>query len=372
MLLKYEQLLQDQTALGELATFVPNKKQPIYNWAYYKEGFSRDLVLKLINDFGLHHESMALDPFCGVGTALVGCREKGITSIGMDVMPFPLFASHVRTSDYDTKQLRVLSQELFREKFQKLRFDVPVLLRRAFSKYALEDIAFFMQDINRLEGEERNFFLLALISASMKVSYAWKDGAVIKIRKTHKPPLRFMYKKIVQRMIKDLEKSRHDAPCTVLQCDARKMHLEDGLADAIITSPPYLNNIDYTKIYEIENHFITGIYEKPALRSHIGLDAQINFLPELLPPSAMAYFSDMNEVLKEMHRVLVQDGKAAIVVGNAYIDGRIIDSDLILAKLAEDSGFIVESIDVLNKRFALENRTEQKGILRESMIIMRK
>jgi DNA modification methylase len=101
-------------------------------------------------------------------------------------------------------------------------------------------------------------------------------------------------------------------------------------------------------------------------------DTESNFLHEMdLPLEARLYFEDMETALKEMHRVLKQGGKAAIVVGNGYVGG-VIESDIILSYLAEKIGFGLVSIFVLNKRFALEERTVKKGILRESLIILEK
>ena len=93
-----------------------------------------------------------------------------------------------------------------------------------------------------------------------------------------------------------------------------------------------------------------------------------------MPPAAVAYFTDMKEVLQEMFRVMKPGSSAAIVVGNAYfpVIEKLIDSDMVLAYLAKNIGFSVSDIIVLNERFALENRTEKKGILRESMILLKK
>lgn len=374
MLEKYKEMLEDKTAIGELATFVPNKKLPVYNWLYFKEGFSKELVNSLAEQFRLQPGMTVLDPFCGSGTTLVACRELGIDSIGFDVLPLSVFAAHVKTRGYDTAKLKEASAQLFSQRFMKIKEEFPPIMKKAFSKYALEDISFFRRNIAQIEDDTmRNFFLLALISAAIRVSYAWKDGAVIKIRKSHRPPLRFMLKRTIQRMIKDAGKMKGRAQCTVQQRDARTMKLDDETIDAIITSPPYLNQIDYTKVYEIENLFIRGLYEKPPMRSYIGLESDTEFLPELdLPKAANAYFHDIHEVLEEMHRVCKPGAMIAIVVGNAYFPGRIVDSDLIICHLADSAGFKIDRISVLNTRYALEDRTTKKGVLRESMIIMHK
>ncbi|MBI4176187.1 MAG: site-specific DNA-methyltransferase, partial [Candidatus Aenigmarchaeota archaeon] len=163
----------------------------------------------------------------------------------------------------------------------------------------------------------------------------------------------------------DIEKLE-TRPCnTVVEnCDARKMRLESESIDAIITSPPYLNNIDYTKVYAIENWFVGQ--PEPSIRSYIGLDD-----PEKL---AENYSRDMEFVLEEMFRVCKPGANVGIVLANAYFprEEKIVDVDIELARIAEKTGFKAKEILVLNKRYALERRTIQKGVLRESLIVLEK
>jgi site-specific DNA-adenine methylase len=356
--------IQDRLDWGELATFVPNKFEPVYNWFYYKEGFAKELVMKLVEEYGLATGHTVLDPFCGSGTTLLACKQLGINSIGLDVLPMAAFAASVKTQDYDTEKLREILHEILMNRFMAMQADVPSIMKRAFSKYALEDIIFFKSHIQRIEDDTiRNFFLLALNNAAMRISYAWKDGSVIKIKKKNTPPLKFMFKRTAHRMIKDLEKLETKKCSTIIeQCDARKMNVEDNSIDAVITSPPYLNKIEYTKIYEIEN-FILGGLAKPCVRSYLGLSED---------DIEKSYFDDMNKVLLEMYRVMKKDAKAAIIVGNGYVNGNIVDSDTMFAEMAKKIGFHVNGIYVLNERFALENRTLKKGILRESLVELQK
>lgn len=356
--------IQDRLDWGELATFVPNKYEPVYNWFYYKEGFAKELVLKLLEEYEITQGHTVLDPFCGSGTTLLACKQSGINSIGLDVLPTAAFAARVKISDYDTEKLREILHEILMNRFMPMEADVPSIMKRAFSKYALEDIIFFKSHIERIENETiRNFFLLALNNASMKISYAWKDGGVIKIKKKNTPPLKFMFKRTAHRMIKDLEKLETKECSTIVeQCDARNMNIDDESIDAVITSPPYLNKIEYTKIYEIEN-FILGGLPKPPVRSYLGLSEE---------DAEKSYFDDMNNVLLEMCRVMKKDAKAAIIVGNGYVNGNIVDSDVMFSEMAKKIGFRVNGIYVLNERFALENRTSKKGILRESLVELQK
>ena len=250
----------------------------------------------------------------------------------------------------------------------------PSLFYKSFSKYALQDIVFLRKIILDLDKEIREFFILVLINAAIKCSYAYKDGSVIKIRKRPVPPLRKMFARIAANMIKDIQKEKQGGTAIILadMSDSRHIPLDDNSIDDVITSPPYLNNIDYTKVYELEEYFIRG-EPIPGLRAFIGMKTkESDFLLEInLPIQARLYFEDMNAVLEEIHRVLRKNGHAAIVVGNGYVE-EIIESDIILAYLASKIGFEIENIFILNTRFALEQRTIKKGILRESLIILKK
>ena len=98
--------IQEKLEWGNLATFVPNKKLPVYNWLYFKEGFSRDLVMELLRMFSPHRNDWVLDPFCGAGTTLLACLESGVNSVGFDVHPVSVFSSRVKVGEYDTGKVQ--------------------------------------------------------------------------------------------------------------------------------------------------------------------------------------------------------------------------------------------------------------------------
>ena len=103
----------------ELATFVPNKTLPIYNWFYYKEGFSKEFVDILLDRFGIKSGQTVLDPCCGSGTTLLACKQRGINSVGFDVLPISVFASKVKTLEYDAEKISEEKQKLVKIKFER-------------------------------------------------------------------------------------------------------------------------------------------------------------------------------------------------------------------------------------------------------------
>lgn len=364
--------------LGLLATFIPNKGLPVYNWYYYKEGFSRDIVFLIADMFGLKAGDTVLDPFCGTGTTLLACREKGINAIGTDVSEIAFFASKVKAQDYDSKKLREEAKKLFSIKFLRPEFKIDSgVVTRSFSKYALQDIIFFRDNISKINDEKvRDFMALALMSSAMDVSFAKKSGASIRVEKRSAPPLKFLLKRRIKRMIKDVEKQKiGDSKIDVRFSSATSLDIKSNFIDAIITSPPYLGKTEYAQIYPIEQVLFFGGSGRPQVKSFIGEKEGVVDVFEGahdLPTESLGYFHDMNLAIIEMHRVLKTGGKAAIIVGEGCFPDGVVQSDVFLAEIAEKRGFKVNQILVLNERWCMKDRTIKVGKLRESMIVLEK
>ncbi len=378
----------DKTEWGKLATFIPNKTEPVYNWFYYKEGFSKELVFNLIRMFNLKKGSWVLDPFCGVGTTLLACKQLGINSMGFDTHPVSVFVTQVKLTDYDINKLKEEAKNLLSERFQKPEYQIKdTLIKKSFSRHTLDDIFFFRERILRIKDEKiRDFFTLALMNVAMKCSYVYKDGAVLKIKKKPVPPLRDMLRRQLKKMIKDLKGFHKENVQSVVDFgDARRLECKDEFFDSVITSPPYLNKIEYTRIYEIEQKlFLAHIETKPSIRSYIGVNLKTiekgveKLLPILgndinkLPGEAIPYFSDMFDAIKEIYRVSKSGAKTGLIVGNGCFPTGVVESDIILCRLAEHVGFKVKKFLVLNKRWCTRHRTEKIGIMRESLLIWEK
>ncbi len=358
--------LQNKLEWGELATFIPNKRLPVYNWFYYKEGFSRNLVMNLIKMFRIK-KGLVLDPFCGVGTTNLACRERGFDSIGFEISPLALFAAKVKTRDYNIVKLKETLKIFKKIKFRKSdRSWIPSNVRRYFNTHTLDDILLFKNIIEEMDDNiTKDFFRLGLISSATRCSYMYKDGSVVKRRKHPVPPFRKFYHHRMKRMIKDLEKlETKKCETFITRGDARKLKLANETIDFVITSPPYLNKIEYTKIYNIEEFLFFKPPKKRGVRSYIGMregDDIVN-----------AYFSDMTNVLSELYRVCREGAKLALVVGNGCFPTKVVESDILLSELAEETGFKVKKIYVLNKRWCTRKRTEKVGRLRESLLVFEK
>ena len=193
-------------------------------------------------------------------------------------------------------------------------------------------------------------------------------------------------------MIKDVEKVKTEvpnpAPSMAMMGDSK--HLGDvipgeyhGRITRVITSPPYPNRYSYvmeTRPYlyffevftspsqasELDMETIGGTWGK-ATFSLKGkrirpvnsiVDDALSDIPEKIYPLSdimanyvVKYFNDMYLHLAGMSRILKEgDSRIAYVIGNSYIKGVEVPSDLLLARILEGLGFTVEKIWHLRKR----------------------
>ena len=139
--------------------------------------------------------------------------------------------------------------------------------------------------------------------------------------------------------------------------------------DLVIFSPPYPNSFDYTDIYNLELWMLgylscrddNAALRKETVRSHVQVkrDFSTEELPsrELkrsyrllcrrrkdlwdndIPEMVLAYFGDMNIVLRQVRRKLRPGGKAFLAVGNSKYAGVVIDAARIVSELAPSVGF---------------------------------
>ncbi len=295
-------MLHERPEWGEDATFVPNKFSPVYNWFYYKEGYSRNLVLNVLDMFNAKASSktFVLDPFCGVGTTNLACRERGINSVGFDISPLALFAATVKCRSYDVAKLKEAFASLRQSRFEMPdRTMVPGDVRRFFNPHTLDDVLFFRHQLSAIHDHEiRDFFKLALITTATRCSYMFKDGGALKFKKHPVPPFRKVYFARIKHMLHDLKKHKTAGgkKCRTIieEGDARHIRLQDEAIDFVITSPPYLNKIEYTRIYRVEEALFFGSRDgEHGIRSFIGTKAEPEILFPDLPLAANAYLHDM-------------------------------------------------------------------------------
>ncbi|MEM3411715.1 MAG: DNA methyltransferase [archaeon] len=347
-------------------TFIPNKKEPIYNWYYFKEGFSKQLVDYFLEKYS---PKRVLDPFCGVGTTLLACKQKEIDGAGLDVSSLAVFVAKVKTANYDINVIKQLFEK-FKEKHVGEK--IKTRYKSYFPKYVLDIGAGYLSIIESFPQPYQDFFKLALMDSMMKCSYAFKDGAVLKRFKRPLPPFKLTFRNKVKKMIKDLEKMNLPKIVPeIIQGDARNMPFEDESFDLVITSPPYLNKIEYTQVYGPELEIFFKLPETK-LRSYIGEDIKKTYEKYLeFPPAAQAYFSDLEKSLQEIYRVLQKNGHMVLVIGGGCFPDRAIDVPEQTKKICEEIGFL-KIEEIVARKFWCFFKRIKVGQVSESILVYQK
>ncbi len=344
---------------GRFAAWQGNQNLPVYRWFYYKEAFSPQLIFEIVRSFGLAEGNVVLDPFCGVGTTLLACSEFGVESVGFDVSPVTVVTTLAKLQQAGNLGAEILERgkEIIKKPgYIKAADYSEYRIAKYFDRKTLCSVLACKKEIEQIEKPHTRIFLkMAMVRAALDASFAYKDGSVLKTGK-RKRDFRRAFSHHIKTMLRESAAAERKAKAYAVSASAIGMPLKNNSIDAVITSPPYLRQEDYRKVYLIENFLLGGERQ--------------GFFGEGKEKTA-AYFSDMRAVLREMHRVLKRGGKAAIVLSNAYME-RVIECDFITAEMAEKEGFVVKAIYVLNKRHALVKRTKKVGMLRESMLFLEK
>jgi len=394
---------------GLLISPVRDHDKPIYNWFTFKHSYSKELVEKLVNKFNLSKGSWVLDPFSGGGTTMLACKELGINSKGFDILPFSVFLSNVKTRKYDPdkfkQQLKIFSHSR-KNKTANINLPAIRIVNRAFSSEVKKELLYLKYKINKLSDPiVRDFFMLGLLSILESVSNTSKAGGFLrivnKIVSGKEVKLNFIAK--IEKMIDDVEKTRpnklfNNAKANTELSDARKLSTKKRF-DAIITSPPYPNRHDYTRIYGLELmfNFIRDNNELKqirynTLRSHVEAKKRfeiVNYKQPVIirkiiariekaglnnrriPEMISGYFEDMFLSLSQMQKCLKRKGKLGMVVSNVRFGGVNIPVDQILAQIGEQAGLHTDAIFTARYR---GNSSQQMGRFkripsRESIIV---
>jgi len=394
---------------ASLISPVRDRHNPIYNWHAFKHSYSKDLVGKLAKKFNLAAGAWVLDPFSGGGTTLLACKELGINSKGIDILPFSVFLSNVKTRNYNPDKLK---QQL--EKISGSRESAPKkerlpdigIMNKAFSGRVKSELLDLKYKINQIKDVEiRDFYMLGLLGILESVSNTEKAGGFLRVVEkdvaAKEVAPKFFSK--IETMINDVEKFNDNLKFTKVKTDAelsdsRKFSSQKKF-DAIITSPPYPNRHDYTRIYGLEmifdfvkdnnelkrirydtlrshveakKRFESSGYEKPAIiDSIIARVKEAGVNNSKVPEMIEGYFEDMFLSLSQMQKHLKKGGKIALVVSNVRFGGVNIPVDQILGQVGEQAGLHTEAILAARYR---GNSAQQMGKFkrkssRESIVI---
>jgi len=393
------------------------------------------LVKDYIRDFGLGEQSVILDPFCGTGTTLVEAKLNQIRAIGLETNPFPHFASTVKTDwNIAPDKLRAFAEQVSESTYAELTNQgiddrlltssstvrlrtlneqaIRALITNTISPLPLHKTLVLQDQIYLFQDTPvHKYGILALGNALVTSIGNLRFGPEVGVGKIKKDvPVVIAWVHEIRKMVSDLESvyGKGFPETDVFMADSRKpvQEIEENSIDAVITSPPYPNEKDYTRTTRLESVVLGFIkdmsqlrsYKKTFLRSNTrGVyksDRDDKWVVDIKEIQRLAsaiearrielgktsgfermyarvtklYFGGMARHLSEITRVLKPGAKLAYVVGDQASYLRVlIKTGQILAEIAESQGYLVERIDLFRTRFATATQNE----LREEVVVLR-
>jgi DNA modification methylase len=407
-----------------------------HNWYRFVLSYPPHLVRDYLHRFGATEASVCLDPFCGTGTTPVECKKLGVQSVGIESHPMSFFAAQVKTDWMANSQgllehaqciaeraIADLAQDgiLDEGKNSKIRRSdlrrlpneaASLLLANSISPLPLHKTLVLLERLRETSGSQyHRHELLALAQALVTVIGNLHFGPEVGVGPAKlDAPVIAAWLSNVKVMAADIAELRAKAhvSSSIIRADSRDLlHvLRPNSIDAVITSPPYPNEKDYTRTTRLESVLLGILQTKAELkavkrglmrsntrnvykgddddnwvasheeiqriaadieRRRIALNKTSGF-ERMYAKVTKLYFGGMARHFEELKTVLRPGAHLAYVVGDQASYLRImIRTGNLLADIAKSQGYEVLGIDLFRTRLS----TATGDQLREEAVLLR-
>lgn len=333
-----------------------------------------DIAIDHLDSIEGETELVVLDPMCGSGTVLSAAADRGHAARGFDVDPLAVLMSSVATRAVDSEAV-VAEAERICAHARASSVDEPRWDDAETQKFAEYWFAATQRvQLNRLSRElddvSDEAVRQALQVALSRIIVTKAPKASLAADTSHSRPHRVAtessydvyrgFEGSVASLTKLLDQRSMVGQVKVSRGDTRALDLPDASVDLIITSPPYLNAIDYLRGHKMSliwfGHTIPDLRK---IRSNsIGaeraldgealkqVDDMVSFVenaandPSKLPlATIMRYAHDLTLFSRELHRVCREGAEVVTVIGNSTLRGNYIQNDILVRQAHEGAGF---------------------------------
>jgi hypothetical protein len=324
-----------------------------------------------------------LDPMAGSGTSLIVARGSGHAAWGFDSDPLAVLVSQVGTVDLSASRVKACAHSVLQAAKQ-----AKISGSDAYPKGADEETRRFVRYWFDLRARKQLAALAKTIREVRDVGtrkVLWcalsrmiiaKDAGVSLARDvSHSRPHKWYtrspvepfetFEAAVTRVVAAslFDGTRPTQRVHVRKGDARRLPIKSESIDVVVTSPPYLNAIDYMRGHKLSlvwmGHSIAAL--RRIRSANIGAESgdldpedsglfqvvrsmgRVLDLPLRFQRMIVRYVLDMTAVIAEIGRVLTPKGQALIVIGDCALRGTYVRNSTAIRLLAEHQGLILTS-----------------------------
>jgi hypothetical protein len=327
--------------------------------------------------------SLVLDPMMGSGTVIRTAAEEGHRALGFDMDPLAVLMAKVWTTPIDAQKLRRSAARVALRAGRQVQGTVPLPWidddpeTRDFIGYWFGERQ--QADLRKLAAllhGRRDTIGNALKLALSRIIVTKDRGASLARDVSHSRPHRVQdensypviseFVRSAERLARQFEEQPPPGGVTTSGGDARRLRgVVSSSVDAVVTSPPYLNAIDYLRAHRLAlvwlGHRVGDLRtiraqsigaergpdtgsEAPAVLDRVASSlGSLDRLPRRIRRMIDRYVLDLLAVMTELHRVLRPGGKATLVIGNSTLRGVFVANANAVMVAAGEAGFTLVS-----------------------------
>lgn len=415
---------------NNLVNFSKNVQIPYHKWFKYREGYSHTLIKELLKRCNISKDEYVLDPFCGSGTTIVEGVINGFSGLGIDINPMSAYVSKIKARYYSDKEKNEIKTAIELLNFKKYRYEYIQTndgieeVRKYFSENNFNQLMVIRKAISNFKNDKKIYDVLFVgyLCIIEDVSDRKRDGNGLKSDKSKVENVYDFYKLKLSSIIDDIFSDKIDENIKVNVVSGSAMDLDkyvekfskvSGLSlGSIMYSPPYANSFDYFESYKLEiilGEFVDNMkeindYRDKAVKSFVRKKeekiSEFKFVNDIaeeienaipikeaktgkrdsrtrkVPQMIKGYFEDMAQVIMKSSKVLESGKRCYIVVDQSSYLGKIVPTDLFLARIGELYGFKVNEIIVCRNAKTSGQQLSAypylKTMLRESIVVLEK
>ncbi|MCE2402907.1 site-specific DNA-methyltransferase [Candidatus Poribacteria bacterium] len=294
--------------------------------------------------------SIVYDPFMGRGTTLIEAQLHGHKAIGNDINPLSIILTSPRLDPPTLADIEKRLSEIDLSNDAEIDQDLLVFFhedtlreiygwRTYFRQKQLDKVEAWLQMVacSRLTGHSTGFFSVFTLPPNLAASVTSQQK--INEKRNQTPEYRNT-KELILRKSKQL--LRHSLPDHFWQDDAVLLtesadntpQIADESVDLVVTSPPFLDTVDYEQDNWLRMWFCD-------IKVEAGKIWQLKSLED--------WVARMTDVFVELHRILKRTGRIAFEVGEVRKGAILLEDAVFQASVA--AGFVPEKLMINAQHF---------------------
>jgi len=345
--------------LHTVAPYIGKMRPEIASWAVDTVSSEGDLIL---------------DPFCGSGTVLLEGWAKNRRVIGTDLNPYACLISSAKLNPYDAEKVSNIDQILnnYLSEVDDIKSnidleDVPDWVRSFYNPLTLKDLLGWIVVLKKYNDKFALACLLGIAHHQRPGFLSYPSSHTVPYLRTNKFPISdfpemYEYRDVFSRLKKKIIRATAKLPILnfdlkrdVFLTDASLLKIDEKV-NAIITSPPYMGQLDYARDNRLRLYFL-GIDDWKSLNKDVS-------------PSASRFVDQFESCLSSWRNILSHGGKLAILVGTTTntVKQRL---DELVIKIISENWVDYHLTDVIVSEIPEGRRARKncKGSTAESLLI---